>query len=261
MTEISFKEQTVDLETGRVTYLNGGSGRPLLHLHSAGGPRVSPAIEQLGKRHSIYMPTAPGYNGTPGHARIASMVDLADLMAKFARGVIGSACDVIGESFGGWVALWLAVRHPDLVEQLVLEAPAGLRTEGTGGLPADPAERLRKLYAAPERAPKETRSAAVLAENQRMRERYTGGITLDPALQEALPRVKARTLIVFGTADEVVPVETTRRLTAGIAQSHLSYIYGAAHAPEFDQPRRVARLVGAFLERGEGFLVRRSEAG
>ena len=131
MTGTAFKEQHVELDSGRLFYLHGGEGRPLLHLHSAGGPRVSPAIEQLAKRHSIYMPTAPGYNGTPAHARVASMVDLADLMAEFARGIIAGAWDVIGESFGGWVALWLAVRHPDLVEQLVLEAPAGLRTPGT----------------------------------------------------------------------------------------------------------------------------------
>jgi pimeloyl-ACP methyl ester carboxylesterase len=67
-------------------------------------------------------------------------------------------------------------------------------------------------------------------------------------------------LLLFGTKEEVVPAEDVgRRLKAGIAQSHLSYIYGAAHAVEFDQPERVARLVGAFLERGEAFVVRTAE--
>lgn len=50
------------------------------------------------------------------------------------------------------------------------------------------------------------------------------------------------------------------RLKSGIPHSHLSYIYGAAHAIEFDQPERVARLVGAFLERGEAFIVRTADA-
>jgi len=129
-----------------------------------------------------------------------------------------------------------------------------------GGLPADPAERFRKLFAVPERAPKETRAVEVLAQNQRVRDGYAGGITLDTALEEALGRIKARTLILFGTADEVVPVETARRLKAGIAHSHLSFVYGAAHALEFDQPQRAARLIAAFLEHGEGFLVRRPGA-
>jgi pimeloyl-ACP methyl ester carboxylesterase len=258
MTDIAFNAHHVDLDSGRVFYLKGGEGRPLLHLHPAGGPRVTPAIAALARRHAIYMPTTPGFNGTPEHAAVTSMPDLADLAAKFVRSVIGGPCDVMSESFGGWTALWLAARHSDLVEQLVLEAPAGLRT--TGGLPADPAARLRMLYAVPERAPKETRSAEALAKNRRLYDRYSGGITFDTALEQALPRINARTLIVFGTLDEVVPIDTARRLMAGIAQSHLTYIDGAAHVPEYDQPERVVRLVGAFLERGEGFLVRRTDA-
>jgi hypothetical protein len=53
-----------------------------------------------------------------------------------------------------------------------------------------------------------------------------------------------------------VPVITAHRLKAGIANAHLSFIYGAAHALEFDAPARVAPLVAGFLERGEAFVVR-----
>jgi pimeloyl-ACP methyl ester carboxylesterase len=257
MTEISFTEHHVELDSGRVTYLKGGEGRPILHLHPAGGPRVTPVTQVLARRHAYYIPTVPGFNGTPEHPTVGSMVDLADLAAKFARTVIGGPCDVVAESFGGWQALWLAVRHPDLVQQLVLQAPAGLRTDGTGGLPADPEARRGKLYAVLERAPEETRRPEILANNQRLYGRYTGGITLDTALQAALPDIKARTLILFGTLDEVVPIDTARRLLAGIPQSRLAYIWGAAHVPEYDQPDRTARLIAAFMEHGEGYLVRR----
>ena len=56
---------------------------------------------------------------------------------------------------------------------------------------------------------------------------------------------------------KVVPIETARHLIAGIPQSRLAYIWGAGHVPEFDQPERTARLIGAFMEHGEGYLVRR----
>ena len=256
---MTFTDHTIALSTGPLTYRKGGEGRPILHQHSAAGPRQSPAIETLAARHTIFMPTVPGFNGTPAHPTVTSMQMLADLMAEFIRQAIGSPCDVMAESFGGWIALWLAVRHPELVEQLVLEAPAGLRTEGVGGIPIDPDARFRKLYAVPERAPAETRSSQVLWKNLSVMQSYHAGVTPDRALLEALPQIKARTLIVFGTQDEVIPIEVARRLKAGIPQSHLSYIYRAAHAVEFDQPERVARLVGAFLERGEGFLVRQPE--
>jgi pimeloyl-ACP methyl ester carboxylesterase len=253
----AFTEHTVALDSGPVTYVRGGEGPPILHLHPAGGPRVTPVSRMLARRHTYYIPTVPGFNGTPEHPKVGSMVALADLAAQFVRTVIGGPCDVVAESFGGWQAMWLAVRHPDLVQQLVLQAPAGLRTEGTGGLPADPEARRRKLYAVPERAPPETRPADMLAGNAHMYERYCGGVTLDTALQAALPGMKARTLVLFGTLDEVVPLEVARRLIAGIPQSRLTYIWGAAHVPEFDQPERTARLIGAFMEHGEGYLVRR----
>jgi pimeloyl-ACP methyl ester carboxylesterase len=135
-----------------------------------------------------------------------------------------------------------------------------MRTKGVGGLPSDPAERERKLYAVPDRAPKNPRYEEVMPGNAKAVAGYTGGETLDETLLKQLPQIKARTLLLFGTKEEVIPVEDAgRRLKSAIAHSHLSYIYGAAHAIEFDQPERVARLVGAFLERGEAFVVRTAE--
>jgi pimeloyl-ACP methyl ester carboxylesterase len=256
----NFVEQKIELSTGPLHFLRGGTGPALLHLHSAAGPRVSPALERLARKHAIYLPTMPGFNDTPLHAKTTNITGLADVTAEFIGKTIGKGCDVIAESFGGWIALWLAVKYPDLVEQLVLEAPDGLRTKGVGGLPADPAERDRKLYAVPERAPKDPRYAAAVPGNFKALQSYTDGETLDDSLLKSLPQIKARTLLLFGTKEEVTPVEDVgRRLQNGIPHSHLSYIYGAAHAVEFDQPERVARLVGAFLERGEAFVVRTAE--
>jgi pimeloyl-ACP methyl ester carboxylesterase len=188
------------------------------------------------------------------------MTGLADLMAEFAQRIIGGKCDVVAESFGGWVALWIAAKHPALVEHLVLEGPAGLRDNGTGGLPADPEARVRALYAHPERAPKETRSPQVIADTMRARDFYMGGVDFDAALHEALPRITARTLVLMGAKDTIAPVIVAHRIKAGVANSHLSFIYGAAHSLEFDAPERVGPLVSKFLERGEAFVVRSPDA-
>jgi pimeloyl-ACP methyl ester carboxylesterase len=255
-----FTEHTIDLPSGPVHYLKGGSGPPLLHLHPSAGPRISPVIERLSGRHTLFMPTAPGFNGTVEHASVRSMSALADLMTEFAKVLIDGPFDLMAESFGGWVALWVAARNPDLVGHLVLQGPAGLRDDGTGGLPADPQARLRALYAHPERAPQETRSADVIAATMRMRDVYMGGTSCDAALHQALPQIKARTLIVMGTKDTIAPVASAYRVRDGIAQSHLSFIYGAAHALEFDAPERVGPLVARFLERGEAFVVRTRDA-
>jgi pimeloyl-ACP methyl ester carboxylesterase len=257
---VSFTAHTIDLSSGPVHYQKGGSGPPLMHLHPAAGPRLTPVIEALAGRHTVYVPAVPGFNGTPRHASVVGMTGLSELMAEFAQKVCGGTCDVVAESFGGWVALWLAARHPDLVEHLVVEGPAGLRDKGTGGVPTDPEARMRALYAHPERAPKETRTPDVIAGTARARDFYVDGIEYDEALHGALPQIKARTLVVMGTKDTVAPVVAAHRIKAAVANAHLSFIYGAAHSVEFDAPERVGPLIAGFLERGEAFVVRRPAA-
>jgi pimeloyl-ACP methyl ester carboxylesterase len=255
-----FTAHTIDLPSGPVHYQKGGSGPPILHLHPAAGPRITPVIEALAARHTLLIPTAPGFIGTPRHATVTTMSGLAELMAAFAAQVVGGKYDVVAESFGGWVALWLAAQYPDLVEHLVLEGPAGLRDKGTGGLPADPEARLRALYAHPERAPKETRTPEVIADTLKARDMYMGSVDFDAALHAALPQIKARTLVLMGTRDTVAPVIVAHRIKAAVPNSHLSFIYGAAHSLEFDAPERVGPLIGAFLDRGEAFIVPRVES-
>ena len=256
MTNSVFSEKDHALASGPLRVRSGGEGRPIVHLHSAGGPRISGVIEALAHHHKVHAPFTPGFEGTVKHASVKTMQDLADLAAEYIRGECGGVCDVIGESFGGWIAMWLAVRHPDLVGQLVLEAPAGLRPADAGGLPEDPAARFAALHAHPERAAKETRSEQTLLANRKAVVEYTGGIGFDEALAARLGEIKARTLVLMGSQDGIIPQASGQLLKARVPRSHLTYIWDAAHALEFDQPKRVSALVLDFLDRGESFLVR-----
>lgn len=254
-----FTQREVSLTNGRLRVAEAGEGRPLLHLHSAGGPRFSPVVQNLTLHHRVICPFVPGFDGTSTLPTVKTVIDIADLYAEFIRKELSGNCDVMAESFGGWIAMWLAVRHPDLVDHLVLEGPAGLRTGGKGGLPADAAERHRQLYAVPERAPAETRDDATLGANRKAVIDYSANTAFDQALADKLPEIKARTLIVMGYKEQIIPIETGHLLKAKIPHSHLTYVFGAAHAIEFDQPARVGTLVADFLERGESFIVRESQ--
>jgi pimeloyl-ACP methyl ester carboxylesterase len=86
------------------------------------------------------------------------------------------------------------------------------------------------------------------------------GIEFDAALHDALPQIVARTLVVMGTKDTVAPVIVAHRIKAAVPNSHLSFVYGAAHSIEFDAPERVGALISKFLERGEAFVVRTTDA-
>ncbi|MBM3606929.1 MAG: alpha/beta hydrolase [Alphaproteobacteria bacterium] len=260
MTQVSFAERDYTLSTGVLRVRSGGAGRPLIHLHSAAGPRVSPVIECLAQSHRVHAPFMPGFEGMPAHPGVDSVQKLAGVVAEFITKECGGSCDVMGESFGGWIAMWLAILYPQTVGQLVLEAPAGLRPRELGGLPQDPAERFKKLHAHPGRAPKETRSDAVLAANRKTASALLEALPFDHALAERLGEIQSRTLVLIGTLDGIIPAESARLAKANIPHSHLTFIWDAAHALEFDQPGRVGALALDFLDRGESFLVKQGAA-
>ena len=85
---------------------------------------------------------------------------------------------------------------------------------------------------------------------------YTGGAGFDEKLATRLSEIKARTLVLLGSAGKIIPQQTGQLLKQAVPQSHFTYVSDAAHALEFDQPRRAATLVLDFLDRGESFPVR-----
>jgi pimeloyl-ACP methyl ester carboxylesterase len=255
-----FQTREVTLSSGQLRIAEAGQGRPLLHLHTAAGPRVSGVVTALTARRRVIAPTTPGFDGTARHEAVDDFPAVADLYAEFLNKEIGAPCDVIGESFGGRIALWLAARHPGLVDHLVLEGPAGFRRPSPDWPTTDPDKRMRMLYARPDRAPKEDRSAEQQAANTAAAASYSHGVLFDETLAAKLPDITARSLIVMGEQERVIPLEAAHLLKARIPHSHLTYVFGAAHAIEFDQPELVGRLVADFLERGESFIVREPDA-
>lgn len=252
---MDFERKEVMLGSGPVSYVTGGEGEPLLYLHPAGGFSLWKPLQELAGSRRIFAPITPGFDGTALHQSVATMGELADLAAAFIATVIGKPCDVIGQSFGGWEALWLAVKHGAKLDHLVLEAPAGVPAGGRGGLPSDPAETWRKLFAYPDRVPPMRKSPEQVQGNRRMLEYYSAASLGDSELAARIAEIKAPTLILMGTKDEIIPRETGQFLKAHIAGSHLAYIYDAAHVIESDQPERFLRIVGSFLERGDAYIV------
>jgi pimeloyl-ACP methyl ester carboxylesterase len=253
---MEFSHREAKLSTGTLPFTTAGSGRPLVYLHSAGGVRMTPPLERLSQQHCVYVPVFPGFDGTPTHTGVASMPALADLAAEFIGANLQGPCDIIGHSFGGWVAMWLAARHPDKVDHLVLETPAGLIPAGKGGLSSDPAILRRQLYTHPERAPAE-KPLEVIRSNRAMLSHYHSGPHYDTDLIAQLHKIQCLTLVLAGAHDGVIPAETGRMLKASLPHSYLIYVHDAAHNIETDQPEFFSRTVGDFLTWGDGFLVKR----
>jgi pimeloyl-ACP methyl ester carboxylesterase len=245
----------VSLSSGELSCYAAGEGRPLVYLHPAGGVRWTKVQDELAKSFRLHVPIAPGFDGTPAHAQVTSMKALAALAAEFIEKIIGGPCDVMGCSFGGYLAAWLAAQRPDLVDHLVLECPAGFRPPGHAGRPPSPEELKKLLFLHPEKLPPETKTAEQEAGNRRMLPHYGYSPGTDEELLACLPSIDKLTLILQGTADRMIPKESVQLLKSRLPHAYLVYIWDAAHSIEVDQPERLLAVLMSFLQRSEGFMV------
>jgi pimeloyl-ACP methyl ester carboxylesterase len=166
----------------------------------------------------------------------------------------------MGSSFGGAVALWLALDHPELVDHLVLEAPAGLQAIDPV-LRKDPQAFRAALFAHPENLAAETKPLEMQVQNRRMLAHYGAEDGRDAELVERLGEIAHATLILHGTEDRIITAASVRLLKQSLRRAYLVYVWDAAHNIEVDQPRRMGALVKAFLERSEAFVVNRGKGG
>jgi pimeloyl-ACP methyl ester carboxylesterase len=254
---MDFETQDVALAGGQLSCLVAGSGPPLLYLHPQGGPLITPFLQGLAERRRVFAPVMPGFMDTPRLPGVETMRDLAHLTASIAEGLFGEPVDVMGASFGGWVALWLAVVRPDIVRELVLEAPAGLRL-GMTGASLTPEQARANLFAYPDKHAAIAFPRDVAIANSAAGQAYSQGVLVDQALAERVGEIQTRTLVLMGTKDITIPPETGRFLARVMPSAHVTYIYDAAHALQVDQPEATLRVVLNFLDRGKAFIVAES---
>lgn len=118
------------------TASSSGPGRPqlvIIHGHSAGAAHWEAVLDRISAVADIHVLDMPGWGRSPAPevlSRCASPSRCVDLVVEMAAGWMraNGLADVVllGHSLGGFYAVQVAHRHPELVRQLLLVAPAGL---------------------------------------------------------------------------------------------------------------------------------------
>jgi pimeloyl-ACP methyl ester carboxylesterase len=259
----AFREGFVEADGFRIRYCEAGQGAPLVHLHGAGGPRLSRAHDLLAQRFRVIAIEMPGFGRSEENTRTRTIADLAATIVQALDRIGLDRFDLMGTSFGGRTALWLAAQNPERLRALVLEAPAAVRPQGAaaGAAPVagTPEEMAARLYAHPERMPPlPPADPAVQAKQQRLVARLRGPAR-DPDLEAALRRLDIPTLVLFGTMDRVIPPEMGRHYKELMPNCHLVLVYDAGHAIGAERPEAFAEVVTDFLERRDAFVISRTE--
>src|SRR5262245_54898936 len=88
----------------------GGSGPPLVYLHTAGGPMWDPFVDALAERYTVYAPDHPGTGDTVRESiyAVESLWDLVLIYDELLDLLGLSSVDVVGASFGGMMACEVA---------------------------------------------------------------------------------------------------------------------------------------------------------
>ena len=148
--------------TGTYAEVNGinlyyetlGSGRPLILLHGGlgSGEMFGPILPTLAAEHQVINVDLQGHGRTADVDRPLDLRLLADDIAALIDHLGLDRPDVVGYSFGGGVAFWTAVQHPEKVGKLVM-ASAHVRRNA---IPAEMLEQQGQVSAAAAEFMKET---------------------------------------------------------------------------------------------------------
>ncbi len=255
------REEFLDIRGKKIQMLSGGSGEPLLYLHSAGGEVVwLPFFEQLAQHYAVYVPGHPGFSQSEGLDQIDSIEDLVfhytDLMDQIGL----DQPYVVGLSLGGWLAAELATRYANRIKKLALINPVGLRVPGSpmadifAANPQetrqlvfhDPDSELAKTFI-PDEPSQEVLENALRAREATARVGWNPYLS-NPKLRGRLYRITVPTVIVWGESDRLVPVEHGRAYHDGIAGSQLIMLPESGHAPPFEKPQETAQLLEEFFQ-------------
>ena len=254
-------------------YLEAGSGEPLVFIHGS-GPGVTAyanwrlSMPLLADRFHCYAPDMVGFGFTERPDGITYGLQVwVDQVLGFLDALGLEKVSLVGNSFGGAIALRFAVDHPDRVDRLVLMGSVGVPFEITEALDAawgyEPSfEGMRRMldYFAYSRE---------LVTDELAQVRYEASIR--PGFQEsfsamfpaprqrwvdalatpdkAIAGIRQPTLIVHGRDDQVIPVATSIRLNQLIDDSELHVFGRCGHWTQIEKAAEFSELVGNFLTR------------
>lgn len=166
----------------------------------------------------------PGYGEAPEPERVLTIERNADLIAAYLRARVRVPAVVIGHSMGAQVALEIAVRHPELVDRIVLVGPTVQPSARSA-----PRQLWRLLRDIAVEHPRVIVLGAreYLRAGPRLRQKFRAMLRHRP--EEVFARVRVPTLVLRGENDLVAPREWCRRIVDEIPGARLAEVAGHGH--------------------------------
>jgi pimeloyl-ACP methyl ester carboxylesterase len=250
--------ECIDIDGVSIETLVHGEGRPLLFLHGIDYfQQQVPFLYRLAEHFRVIAPRHPGFGATARPPWMRSVADIAYLYLDLIDRLALDDAILVGSSFGGWLALEMAVRSSARLGELVLIDSLGLKFGGRDdveitdiyALSADDA--VAHTFADPTKAPTyATLDDGALVEVARDREAAVlygwKPYMHNPGLRHWLHRVKVPSLVIWGEKDRIVAPSYGAHLTQRLQSARFLPIADAGHYPQIEQLEKVAAAIEAF---------------
>jgi pimeloyl-ACP methyl ester carboxylesterase len=263
-----FTRQRVTVGGVDISYLKGGYAgdlAPVLWLHGLGGAGKWEAHHMaLGTVAPTYVPQLPGWSDGRPPAAIRSLQDYARVAMAFLDALEIEQSILVGHSIGGWIALDMALAHPERVSRLILVDAMGLDVPSAPApaLPALDEEAFAKAVFGRLGLIATAQAYGFGAEWENVRRgpeferQWKGrgivaslvqGPCVDPALTRRVHTIDAETLLIWGRLDGIVPPQHGEALRAALPHARLDVIDRCGHLPMVEKPETFHRLLYDFL--------------
>jgi pimeloyl-ACP methyl ester carboxylesterase len=244
---------------GLDTFSSGqGRGEPVLLLHGWGvsSQSLTAVQEMLGDSHQAVAVDLPGFGWSQRPPAAWGTGEYARHVVGFMDALGMARAAVLGHSFGGRVAIRMAVEHAPRVSRLVLVASAGIRPpRGVRyQVRVRTVKLARGLFGLRVWGRLGPRLIARLTERVGSRDYRAAGAmrptlvkVVNEDLAPLLPAIRVPTLILWGDRDEEVPRSAVDRMGGAIPGARVVVLPGAGHFPFQDAPEAFARELRAFM--------------
>ena len=244
----------LELATGTITYMERGSGPHLLLLHhDIGSTGWGEFHDLLAAKFHVVAMNMPGYGGSKRLEWARHPRDLAGVALAAARKLGLHDIHLVGLGFGGWIAAEMASFAANDFATLSLVAPAGLKPERTFVLDQvmmDYPDYVAAGFSSPDVSeryfPREQRRT--FKERFDENREVVARIAWKPymysyELPELLREMRVPTLVAWGTADRVIPVECAERYAEVLPDCTLRYIEAGSHFLDLEHPGEIASYI------------------
>lgn len=273
-----FEQRFYDVGGVRTRSIEAGDGPPMVFLHGGGG-HAEAWVRNLGPHaadrrcYAIDM-IGHGFTDAPRDCEYTT-AEVIDHVVRFLDTAGIERADFCGESFGGRVSAWMAIKHPDRVDRLVLNTSGGLpatnnrQTEDVEDLLARTTESLQQasdeavrarvawLFADPSLVPMEfVYLRQAIYRRPGIKESLTKLFSkvFDPEdaknywlTPERLSTISAPTLVVWSDKNPIHSWQDAKEGFSHIPDVRFHLIHGAAHWPQYEQPTEYNKVQLEFL--------------